>query len=100
MKQHGRGDGQAPKGSRTATARGQAARRGTAATHAGREPGEVIQPSIIPRQPSEETPALAGTLPSGSGGPETEDPGQGTPERLPTDAVCTKCALLQATCYK
>lgn len=51
MNQHGGGDRQAPKGSGTATARGQAARRGTAATHAGREPGEGIQPSIIPRQP-------------------------------------------------
>ena len=100
MNQHGRGDGQAPKGSGTATAHGQAARQGTAATHAGRKPGEGIQPSIVPHQPSEETPALAGTLPSGSGGPEMEDPGQGTPERLPRDAVCTESALLQVTCYK
>lgn len=100
MNQHGRGDGQAPKGSGTATAHGQAARQGTAATHAGRKPGEGIQPFIVPHQPSEETPALAGTLPSGSGGPEMEDPGQGTPERLPRDAVCTESALLQVTCYK
>ena len=99
MNQHGRGDGQAPKGSGTATAHGQAARQGTAATHAGRKPGEGIQPFIVPHQPSEETPALAGTLPSGSGGPEMEDPGQGTPERLPRDAVCTESALLQVTCY-
>ena len=36
-----------------------------------------------PRLPS----ALAGTLPSGSGGPEAEDPGQGTPERPSRDAM-------------
>ena len=96
MNQHGRGDGQAPKGSGTATAHGQAARQGTAATHAGRKPGEGIQPFIVPHQPSEETPALAGTLPSGSGGPEMEDPGQGTPERLPRDAVPLQYSFLES----
>lgn len=51
MNRHGRSDGQANKGSRTATAHGQAAWRGTATTHTRHERGEGIQPSIVPARP-------------------------------------------------